>query len=162
MKWWDQMPWSYLFLMLSFKPAFSLSSFTLIKRFFSSSSLYPIRVVSYAYLRLLIFLSAVLIPACDSSSPAFHMVFSAYKLGSSVHSVLQARILKWVVIPFSRRSSYLGIKLGSPPLQAESLLLEPWGKPLANYANDEHLFWRIHVSRNVRYISRTRWLGLSL
>ena len=69
-----------VFLMLSFKPAFSLSSFTLIKRFFSSSSLYPIRVVSYAYLRLLIFLSAVLIPACDSSSPAFCMMYSAYKL----------------------------------------------------------------------------------
>ena len=33
------------YLMLSFKPAFSLSSFTLIKRLFSSSSLSAIRVV---------------------------------------------------------------------------------------------------------------------
>ena len=32
--------------MLSFKPAFSVSSFTFIKRLFSSSSLYAIRVVS--------------------------------------------------------------------------------------------------------------------
>ena len=40
--------------MLSFKPAFSLSSFTLIKRLFSSPSLYAIRVVSSEYLRLLI------------------------------------------------------------------------------------------------------------
>ena len=40
---------------ISFKPAFSLSSFTFIKRLFSSSSLYVIRVVSSAYLRLLIF-----------------------------------------------------------------------------------------------------------
>ena len=61
------------FWMLSFKPAFSLSSFTLIKRLFSSSSLSAIRVVSSAYLRLLIFLPAILIPACDSFSPAFHM-----------------------------------------------------------------------------------------
>ena len=68
-----------VFLIFSFKLAFSLS-FTLIKRFFSSSSLYAIRVVSYGYLRLLIFLSAVLIPACDSSSPAFSMMYSAYKL----------------------------------------------------------------------------------
>ena len=69
-----------VFLMVSFKPAFSLSSFTLIKRFFSSSSLYAFRVVSSAYLRLLIFLSAILIPACASSSPAFLMMYSAYKL----------------------------------------------------------------------------------
>ena len=38
-----------VFLMLSFKTAFSLSSFTFIKRFFSSSSLSVIRVVSSAY-----------------------------------------------------------------------------------------------------------------
>ena len=33
-----------------------------------------------AYLRLLIFLLAILIPACDSSSPAFLRMYSAYKL----------------------------------------------------------------------------------
>ena len=63
-----------VFWILSFKPAFSLSSFTLIKRLFCSSSLSAIRVVSFAYLRLLIFLLALLIPAYDSSSPAFHMM----------------------------------------------------------------------------------------
>ena len=66
--------------MLSFKPTFSLSSFTFIKRLFSSSSLSAISVVSFAYLRLLIFLLAILIPACASSSPTFHMMCSAYKL----------------------------------------------------------------------------------
>ena len=66
--------------MLNFKPAFSLSSFTLIKRLFSYSLLFTIRVVSSAYLRLLIFLPAILILTCDSSSLAFHMVYSAYKL----------------------------------------------------------------------------------
>ena len=54
-----------VFWMLSFKPAFSLSSFTFIKRFFSSL-LSAISVVSSAYLSLLIFLLAVLIPACAS------------------------------------------------------------------------------------------------
>ena len=44
----------FIFLMLSFKLAFSLS-FTFIKRLFSSSSLSTIRVVSSEYLRLLIF-----------------------------------------------------------------------------------------------------------
>ena len=53
----------FVFWMLSFKPTFSLSSFTFIKRLFRSSSLSAIRVVSSAYLRLLIFLPAILIPA---------------------------------------------------------------------------------------------------
>ena len=66
--------------MLHFKPAFSLFSFTYIKRLFSSSSLSAVSVVSSAYLRLLIFLPAILIPACASFSLAFCMVYSAYKL----------------------------------------------------------------------------------
>ena len=64
------------FWMLSFKSTFSLSSFTF-KRLFSSSSLSAIRVVSSVYLRLLIFLLAILIPAYASSSPAFLMMYSA-------------------------------------------------------------------------------------
>ena len=43
----------------------------------TSLSLSAIRVVSSAYLRLLIFLPAILIPACASSSPAFLMMYSA-------------------------------------------------------------------------------------
>ena len=70
----------FVFWMLSFKPTFSLSSFTFLKRLFSSSSLSAIRVVSSAYLRLLMFLPAILIPACASSSPAFLVMYSAYKL----------------------------------------------------------------------------------
>ena len=65
--------------MLSFKPTFSLSSFTLIKRLCSSSSLSAFRVVS-VYLSLLIFLPAILILACYSSSLAFLMMCYAYKL----------------------------------------------------------------------------------
>ena len=71
-----------VFWMLSFKPTFSLSSFTFIKRLFSSSLLSATRVVSSAYLRLLIFLPAVLIPACASPSLIFHMMYSAYKLNN--------------------------------------------------------------------------------
>ena len=79
MKWWD---WIMIFLlwMLSFKLTFSLSSFTFIKRLFSSSSLSAMRVVSSAYLRLLIFLLTISIPAYASSSPAFCLTYSAYKL----------------------------------------------------------------------------------
>ena len=48
-----------VFLIMSFKPAFSLSSFTLIKRLLSSSSLSAIRVLSSPYLRSLMFLPAI-------------------------------------------------------------------------------------------------------
>ena len=75
------MPWSqFLFLIFSLKLALSLFSFTLIKRLVSSSSLPTIRVVLSAYLRLLMFLPLILIPACNSSSLAFLMMFSAYRL----------------------------------------------------------------------------------
>ena len=78
MKYWGQCQ-DLNFLMLSFKPAFSLSSFTLIKSLCSSSSFSAIREVSSVYLRLLIFLWAILISACASSSPAFGMMYSVYK-----------------------------------------------------------------------------------
>ena len=46
--------------------------------------------------------------------------------GSSVHGIIQARILEWVVMPSSQGSSKPGIEvtsLTSPPLQVGSL---PW------------------------------------
>ena len=82
---WDDLgEWHW---MLSFKPTFSLSSFIFIKRVFSSSSLSAIRVVSSAYLRLLIFLPGIFILACASSSPAFLMMYSAHKLNKQGDSM---------------------------------------------------------------------------
>ena len=49
---------------------------------------------------------------------------------SSVHGILQARILAWVAISFSRGSSNLGIEPKSPTLQADALTSAPPGKPL--------------------------------
>ena len=77
----------FVFWMLSLKLTFSLSSFTFIKRLFSSSSLSARRVVSSAYLKLLIFLLAILIPACGSSSPALLVMYSAYKLNKQGNNV---------------------------------------------------------------------------
>ena len=71
----------FLFI-LSFKAVvfffffFPFAHFNLIKKYFSCSSVSAIRVISYAYLRLLIFLLAILIPVCDSSSSEFHMMCS--------------------------------------------------------------------------------------
>ena len=86
------LPWSdamiLVFWTLSFKPTFSLSSFTFIKSLFSSSLLSAISVVSSQYLRLLIFLPAILILACASSSPVFLMMYSAYKLNKQGDNIL--------------------------------------------------------------------------
>jgi len=75
------LPWSdgvyamiLVFWMLSFKPVFLLSSFILIKRLFSSSLLSVIRVVSPAYLKLLIFLLRTLIPVWFIQSSILHDV----------------------------------------------------------------------------------------
>ena len=77
----------FIFWMLSFNPAFSLSSFTFIKKLYSFCLFSAIRVVSSAYLRLLIFLLTILIPACASSSPAFLMMYSEYKLNKQGNSI---------------------------------------------------------------------------
>ena len=73
---------------LIFISAFSLSSFTFIKRLFSSSSLSAIRLVLYANLRLLIFFEVIDISLSNLDSnlcfiqPACHFMYSVYKLNS--------------------------------------------------------------------------------
>jgi len=93
----------FVFWMLSFKPAYSLSSFTLIKRLFSCWSLSAINVVSSAYLRLLIFLLEILILAFDSYSLVFQMMYSAYKLNKQGDNIQPSRtpfpILNQSVVP---------------------------------------------------------------
>ena len=129
--------------MLGFRPTFALSCYTFINRLFSSSSLSAIRVVSSAHLKLLIFLPAILIPACASSSPAFLMMYSAAAAkslqscptlcnpidssppGSPVPGILQARTLEWVAMPSSRVSFQPRDQTQSPTLQADSLPAEP-------------------------------------
>ena len=73
---------------------FQLSSFTFIKRLFSSSSLSAIRVVSSAYLRLLIFLPSILIPACASSNP--------------VKSICRNNLAEWCIINPTVRMYFRG------------------------------------------------------
>ena len=110
------------FLKLGFKPTFSLSSFTFIKRAFSSCLLSAKMVVSSAYLRLLIFLPVILIPACASSGLAFFMMYSAFKLNKqgdniqpwytpfpiwnqSIFSCLVLTVASWPAYRFLRRQA---------------------------------------------------------
>ena len=112
-----------VFWMLSFKSTLSPSSFTFIKRLFNSSSLSAIRVVSSAYLRLLVFLPAMLIPACASSSSLFLMMYSAYMLNKQGDNIQPWRtpfpiwnqsfvpcpvltVDSWPAYPIKNKSSY--------------------------------------------------------
>ena len=62
-------------------------------------SLLPaIRVVSSAYLRLLIFLPAILIPACSLPSPAFCMMDSASKLNKQGDNIQLSHIQKTKIL----------------------------------------------------------------
>ena len=82
----------FIFWMLSFNPAFSLSSFSFIKRLFSFSSLSAIRAVLSPYLRLMLFL-----PACTSSSLACHMMPSAEKLNKQGDNMQPCHTRVWYV-----------------------------------------------------------------
>ena len=54
--------------------------------------------------------------------------------GSFVHGILQARILEWVAISFSRGSSRPKDQTRSPALEAGVLTSEPPGKPIRHYS----------------------------
>ena len=110
--------------MLSFKPTFSLCTFTFIKRLLSSSSLSAIRVMSSAYLRLLVFLLATLIPVCVSSSPAFLMMYSAYKPSAKPRRDIKKQVGK--IFPFAYLSSSVSPAYSPVKHWHSQFLDSPW------------------------------------
>ena len=93
-----------VFWMLSFKPGFSFSSFTLIKRLFSFSSFSAIRV----------WLLVTPWTAAHQAPPSMGVSRQEY----------------WSGLPLPSPGDLLnpGIELGSPALQADALTSEPLGK----------------------------------
>ena len=88
--------------------------------------------------------------------------------GSSVLGILQARILEWVAIPFSRDLPNPGIK-PSPHTAADSLASEPPGKPSENHNYHvlcqhtlETLLWSSPYNKQARmcYPHFTNWEAL--
>ena len=80
--------------------------------------------------------------------------------GSSVQGILQARILDWAAISFSRVSSQPSNKTGSPALQADSLPTELQGKPITectfcifekNWQNFSFWHFRESISNTDKY-----------
>ena len=150
------------FWMLSFKLTFPLSSFTFLRRLFSSSSLSAIRALLSAYLRLLIFLLAILIPACASFNLAFHMMYSAYKLNKqgdniqpsctpfliwnqSIAPCIVLTVASWPAYRFLRRqksSWILSIKSNSCNTQQIHI---------------KHLLWIRHYASLFKYEDEKKW-----
>ena len=122
-----------LFWMLSFKPVFSLSYFTLIKRFSSSSSLSAIRMVVSAFLRLFICLPAVVIPAWDSSILALHMMYSAYKLNKQGDSIQPWRT------PFPVWNQSV--------VPCPVLTVASW-RVYSGFSGDSKMVWYLHLFKN--------------
>ena len=92
MKWWDRMPWSSFFecwvLSQFFHSPLSLSS-----RGFLVLRFLPLEWYHLHWLRLLILLPAIFIPTRASSSLAFHMIYSAYKLNKQGDKIQTWRTL---------------------------------------------------------------------
>ena len=96
MKWWDRMPWSSFSECWALSQLFHSPLFTFIKRLLSSSSLSAMRVVSSAYLRWLIFLPAILIPAIYGpyfciQSANLHVLIEAF-------SPFTFKVIKYILI----------------------------------------------------------------
>ena len=81
--------------------------------------------------------------------------------GSSIHAILQARILEWVAISFSRRSSDPGMKptclLSLLHWHVDSLPLAPPGKP-NKYFTD----WKKYYKAFFLYLWNIRFLRITL
>ena len=68
-------------------------------------------------------------------------------MDSAIHGILQARILEWVAVPFSRDLPNPGIEPRSPTLQADSLPAEPQGKPKNTGVGSLSLLQRIFLTQ---------------
>ena len=84
------------------------------------------------------------IPLCERESVSCSVMSDScdpmdYILpGSSLQVILQAIVLEWVAIPFSRESFWPRVEPRSPALQAGSLPSEPQGSPIFHYMSHTH------------------------
>ena len=86
--------------------------------------------------------------------------------GSSVHGILQTRMLQWAAIPFSRGSSHPGIKPRSPSLQADSLpskllVFRLWKNRIHRRLLEEHMFGTAFTIHRTKRTSDRSWQSSS-
>ena len=71
--------------------------------------------------------------------------------GSSVHGILQARILEGIAMPSSRKPPNLGFEPKASALQAESSLFEPPGKPKDTGVASLFLLQAVHLTQKSKW-----------
>ena len=122
--------------------------------------------MSSAYLRLLIFLPAILIPAYSSSSLAFHMMYSAYKLNKQGDSSARTYSFPDLMIP-----SLLGFPCGPAAKEAACNVVDLGSTPGLGRCPGEGKGYPLQYSglenstdspRGRKELDRTEQLSLSL
>ena len=76
----------------------------------------------------------------------------------TVDGSLKARILEWVVFPFSRGLPNPGIEPRSPTLQADSLPVEPQGKPKNTGVGSLALLQQVFPTQESNRGLHCRWI----
>ena len=77
----------------------------------------------------------------------------------TVHGILQARILKWLALPFSRDLPNLGIEPRSPALLVDSLPAESPGKPKNTRVGSLSLLqWIFLTQESNQGLLHCRWI----
>ena len=115
MKWWNQLPWYSFFSCWVLSQLFTLLFHLYQEAFYFLCFLH--RVVSSAYLRLLIFLLIILILACASFFLTLHMMYSTYKLNRRV-----------VIYSLDVLLSQLGTTLNVCNFYLSTIPQESWGE----------------------------------
>ena len=87
-----------VFWMLSLKPAFSHSSFTFIRGSLVAFCFLPLGRCYMHIWGYWLYLLAILILACTSSSPAFHMMYSACKLNEQGDNIQPSFAFNYLLI----------------------------------------------------------------
>ena len=78
---------------------------------------------------------------------------------SSVHGILQARILEWVAMPSSRGSSQPGVETRSPTVQEDSLSSQTPGKPKNTGVGSLYLLPQIFLTQKLNWgLLNHRWI----
>ena len=130
----------FIFQLLSFKPAFH-SPLSPLSRGFLLPLCFLHRVVSSAYLRLLIFLLIILILACASFFLTLHMMYSTYKLNRMV-----------VIYSLDVLLSQLGTTLNVCNFYLSTIPQESWGENTSYPALNESLLLWNKQGRNKRQL----------
>ena len=98
-------------------------------------------------------------PSSETESESCSIISNSLLRNGIVHGILQARILEWVAIPFSRDLSNPGIEPRAPVLQVNSLPTESPGKPQNTGVGSLSLLQQIFLTQKSNWgVLHCRWI----